>query len=171
MSEDNPHPRVVFDCMIYLQATVSESGPAAALLRLVDNDEIVLFVSHDILEEVREVLSRPKIRQRNPAITDERVDALLSRLAEKATLVSDVRQHFTYVRDPKDEKYVNLALEVAAAYLVSRDKDLLDLMTSDAEECQDFRRRFRSLQVIEPVEFLKTVSTKTSSEPTKEGHA
>ena len=69
MSEENPHPRVVFDCMVYLQATVNESGPAAVLLRLVDNDEIALFVSREVLEEVREVLSRPKIRQRNPAIT------------------------------------------------------------------------------------------------------
>jgi putative PIN family toxin of toxin-antitoxin system len=127
MSEEHPRPRVVFDCMVYLQATVNESGPAAALVRLV-NDEIALFVSHEILEEVREVLARPKIRQRNPAITDERVDALLSRVADKATLLDDVRQHFTYARDPKDEKYLNLAIEVAAAYLVSRDRDLLDLM-------------------------------------------
>ena len=104
MSEENPRPRVVFDCMVYLQATVNESGPAAALLRLVDNDEIALFVSREVLEEVREVLSRPKIRQRNPAITDERVDALLSRIAEKATLLDDVREHFMYARDPKDRE-------------------------------------------------------------------
>jgi len=32
MSKDDPRPRVVFDCMIFLQATASESGPAAALL-------------------------------------------------------------------------------------------------------------------------------------------
>ena len=170
MSEENPRPRVVFVCMVYLQATVNESGPAAALLRLVDNDEIALFVSREVLEEVREVLSRPKIRQRNPAITDERVDALLSRIAEKATLLDDVRQHFTYARDPKDEKYINLAIEVAAAYLVSRDNDLLDLMTGDTDECKDFRRRVSSLKVIEPVEFLRTVRPRESREPTNEGH-
>ena len=73
MSGDNPRPRVVFDCMVYLQATISESGPAAALLRLVDQDALSLFISHDILEEVCEVLSRPQIRKRNPDLTDERV--------------------------------------------------------------------------------------------------
>ena len=52
MSEDNPRPRVVFDCMVYLQATVSESGPAAALLRLIESDTLALFASDDILEEV-----------------------------------------------------------------------------------------------------------------------
>ncbi len=166
MSEELQRPRVVFDCMIYLQATFSNTGPAAALLRLVDNEEITLFVSHDILEEVGAVLSRPNIRQKNPAITDERVDAFLRRLTEKATVVESVRQHFTYVRDPKDEKYVNLALEVAATYLVSRDIDLLDLMTSDAAECQDFRRRFHSLKIVEPGEFLKTIHANVPSDPT-----
>ena len=78
MSGDNPRPRVVFDCMVYLQATISESGPAATLLRLVDRDALSLYSSHDILEEVCEVLSRPRIRTRNPDITDERVDAGLS---------------------------------------------------------------------------------------------
>lgn len=157
MSEENPRPRVVFDCMIYLQATINESGPAAALLRLVDNDEVALFVSREVLEEVRNVLSRPQIRQRNPAITDQRVAALLSRLTEKATLLDDVRPHFAYARDPKDEKYINLAIEVAATYLVSRDNDLLDLMTGITKECRDFQRRFSSLTVIEPVAFLRTV--------------
>lgn len=28
-------------------------------------------------------------------------------------------------------------------------------MTGYADECKDFRRRFRSLKVIEPLEFLK----------------
>ena len=74
-------------------------------------------------------------------------------VAEKATLLDDVLEHFMYARDPKDEKYVNLAIEVAATYLVSRDNDLLDLMTGATDECKDFRRRFNSLTVIEPVKF------------------
>src|SRR5205807_3697422 len=117
--------------------------PAAALLRLLDKDALSLFVSDDVLEEVREVLFRPKIRQINLEITDERVDALLNRVLEKAIVVNDVQQHFIYSRDPKDEKYINLAIEAEVNYLVSRDKDLLDLMTGETDECKDFRRRFR----------------------------
>jgi putative PIN family toxin of toxin-antitoxin system len=159
--------RVVFDCMIYLQATVSESGPAAALLRLLDNDALSLFVSDDVLEEVREVLSRPKIRQRNPELTDERVDALINRVLEKAIVVNDVQQHFIYSRDPKDEKYINLAIEAEVSYLVSRDQDLLDLMTGQADECKDFRRRFRQLKITEPAEFLKIMMPKEADQPTE----
>lgn len=166
MSEDNPRRRVVFDCMIYLQATISESGPAAALLRLVESRAVSLFVSDEILAEVRDVLSHPKVRERNPRLTDERVNAFITRLSERATVVDDVSRHFSYPRDPKDEKYIDLAVEVDARYIISRDKDLLDLMTGHTDECKDFRRRFRPLKVIEPAEFLKVVSSELRSEQT-----
>ena len=161
MALDDPRPRVVFDCMIYLQATVSEFGPAAALLRLVESNKVSLFVSHEIICEVSDALSRPKIRGRNPDITDERVDALITRISEMATMIDDVPRHFTYVRDQKDEKYINVAVEARADYLVSRDKDLLDLMTGYTDECKDFRRRFRPLRVLMPEEFLRIVEPRT----------
>ncbi len=155
MTNGDPRPRVVFDCMIYLQATASESSPAAALLRMMDDSIITLFVSNDILDEVRDVLSRPKIRQKNPRITNEQVDALLTRLAEKGTLLEDVPNHFSYERDPKDEKYINLAVEANAAYLVSRDNDLLDLMREDLAGSKDFRQQFPTLTILNPVAFLR----------------
>jgi putative PIN family toxin of toxin-antitoxin system len=151
--------------MIYLQAAVSESGPAATLLRLVESGAFSLFVSDDILGEVRDVLSRRKIRDRNPKITDERVGALIARLRDKATVVNNVRRHLAYPRDPKDEKYVNLAIEAEADYLVSRDNDLLDLMTGHADEYKDFRRRFRALRILDPVEFLKIVMPEETDKP------
>jgi len=126
MTKDDPRPRVVFDCMIFLQATANESGPAAALLRLVDRNVLSLFVSREILDEVRDVLSRSKIRKKSPDITRERVDALMIRVSDKAAIVDFIPQHFSYERDPKDEKYINLAIEVEADYLISRDQDLLD---------------------------------------------
>lgn len=66
-------PIAVFDCMLYLQSTISPSGPAAACLRRVEEGHVRLVVSFDILKEIRDVLSRPKIRQRNTELTDELV--------------------------------------------------------------------------------------------------
>ena len=42
--------KVVFDCMIFLQATANEDSPAAAALDLLDAGEIKLYVSEPILE-------------------------------------------------------------------------------------------------------------------------
>jgi putative PIN family toxin of toxin-antitoxin system len=155
MTTGDLRPRVVFDCMIYLQATANESSPAGALLRMMDDSTVSLLVSNDILDEVRDVLSRPKVRQKNPRVTDERVDALLTRLVEKGTLVESVPKRFSYERDPKDEKYINLAVEADAAFLVSRDNDLLDLMQEDLAGSRDFRQQFPTLTILNPVAFLR----------------
>ncbi len=101
----------------------------------------------------------PKIRERNSQLTDERVNAFITRIADRATIVEDIPPHFNYARDPKDEKYINLAIQVGADYIVSRDKDMLDLMTGHSDECKGFRQRFRLLKIIEPVELLKTVES------------
>jgi predicted nucleic acid-binding protein len=54
--------KVVFDCMIFLQAAANDEGPAATALDLVDTGEIKLYVSEQVLEEVRNVLNRIEVR-------------------------------------------------------------------------------------------------------------
>ena len=70
---------------------------------------------------------------------------------------------FSYSRDPKDEKYVNLAFEAKADYIVSRDNDLLDLMTGFDDDSKEFRQRFRRLKIVTPVEFLRIVQKKIAT--------
>lgn len=66
-------PGAVFDCMVCLQAVVSQAGPAAAALNLLDAARITLFVSAATLAELRDVLTRSKLRQKRRTLTDERV--------------------------------------------------------------------------------------------------
>lgn len=157
MSPSAAPMKVVFDCMIFLQATANEKSPAATALDLVDTGEIKLYVSEPVLEEVRKVLNRPEIRATLPQITDVLVEALFRRLDEKTILFRDVPRVFEYSRDPDDEPYLNLAIAAKAAFLVSRDRDLLDLMTGHDTESKQFRQRFRSLKVIDPGAFLKKI--------------
>jgi predicted nucleic acid-binding protein len=53
---------------------------------------------------------------------------------------------------------LNLAIEAAADYLITRDNDLLDLMKWETEEGREFQKRFRSLKIIDPVRFLKEIA-------------
>lgn len=62
-----------------------------------------------------------------------------------------------YPRDPDDEPYLNLAIEAGAEFLVTRDRDLLDLMRWDREEGRTFQRRFPKLKNVDPVTFLKLI--------------
>lgn len=158
-------PGVVFDCMLFLQATANRHSPAARALDLLDAGEIRLFVSRPILKEVRNVLNRPEVRQQLPGITDEGVAALFDRLRKCAVLVNQIPQVFLYARDPKDEPYINLAVAANAVYLVSRDKDLLDLMRWDLADGREFQRRFRHLRVLDPVTFLREIEQQQPNVP------
>ena len=152
--------RVVFDCMIFLQAVMSEKSITFKLFELMEENAFTLFVSNETLAEVKNVLSRPYIRTKNPQITDETVQTFLNRVLSKANLTNKIPKHFQYSRDPKDEKYINLAVAAEAQYIVSRDNDLLDLMTDFDVESKAFRQKFRRLKVVEPVEFLRIMAEK-----------
>jgi len=43
----------VFDCTVFVQAALSRKGPAYACLSLVEAEHVTLYVSSDILDEVR----------------------------------------------------------------------------------------------------------------------
>ncbi|MDQ3131861.1 MAG: putative toxin-antitoxin system toxin component, PIN family [Acidobacteriota bacterium] len=117
-------------------------------------------MSEEILREIADVLTRPKLRAKFSLLTAERAEKLLQTLRKKATLAKNVPHLFSYACDPKDEKYINLAAFVKADYIISRDKDLLDLMTDFTDDAKDFRQRFRPLKVIEPQEFLQIIKIK-----------
>ncbi len=147
----------VFDCNVYLQAAAREKSVAAACLRLVEQGLVRLYVSDEVLAEVEDVLYRPEIITHFIALTDEVIEAFVLRLQKNAQMLRLVPGQFSYSRDPDDEPYINLAVEAKADYLVSRDRDLLDLMTAYSLEAKEFRQRFRPLRVIEPLAFLQEV--------------
>lgn len=143
--------------MIYLQATANDEGVSAKVLRLLDKKAITLFISEQILDEVNDVLSRSYIREKIPQITDQRVNALLIRLNQLAVKIVNVPDEFKYERDPKDEKYINLALVTKAEYIITFDTDLLDLMNESKEAGKVFRQKYPFLKILNPMEFLTLI--------------
>jgi uncharacterized protein len=146
---------VVFDTNIFLQALIRERGPAVKCLEYFDQGKMLLGVSRATLAEIADVLTRPQLREKYALLTDERIADLLERVRYKGLYLRKVKPHFTYPRDPDDEPYLNLAIEVEADYLISRDADLLDLMKWEQEEGRRFQQRFRFLKIVSPVEFLQ----------------
>jgi putative PIN family toxin of toxin-antitoxin system len=140
-------PRVVFDCMIFLQAAARRASPSGACLALAEQGLLELYVSPAILAEVQDVISRPRIRAKFPQLTDAVVAEFIARIEQIAVHVEEVGTAITLARDPKDEPYLNLAAECQAEYLVSRDRDLLD--GADA-----IAIRLPRLRIVDPVTFL-----------------
>jgi len=158
-----PVCEAVFDCNIYLQAAARPNSPAGECLRLAETGIIRLYISQDVLTEVSEVLRRPEIRDRFPDLTDKSIDLFLEKVRGFSHFIKKVPLKFRLSRDVDDEPYINLAARAEADYIVSRDKDLLDLMTVYTNEAKEFRQRFRPLRVIAPFEFLKEIEKSKAS--------
>jgi len=157
--------RAVFDCMVFLQGAARPDGPAAACLRLVETGFVQLCFSGEAMAEVRDVLSRPRIRRKFPVLTPETVERFLARVARRALMFQPVPAAFTLRRDPKDEKYLNLAAACGAGYLVTRDNDLLDLMDPRRPEHQSFQVQFPELTILDPVAFLQLPQLQPGTTP------
>lgn len=158
MSADPQKVRAVFDCMMFLQGAARRESPAGMCLSLVEIGAIELCLSREILNEIRDVLTRPRIRQKFSSLTDELVNQFIDSLARHAGVVHGVPRVFEYGRDPKDEPYINLALAAGATYLVSRDKDLLDLADPSNPEGERLRKMSADLKILDPTTFLRVLA-------------
>jgi putative PIN family toxin of toxin-antitoxin system len=130
--------RVVVDTNALIsRLLVPGSVPGRAVRKAVN--EAQLLVSEATMEELAEVLARPKF---DPYVTiAERQEFLrvLGRIAEMVPIVYTVYA----CRDPRDDKFLDLAINGEADLIVTGDQDLLVLQT------------FRDIPVITPAQYLE----------------
>lgn len=139
-------PRVVFDTTAVVQAALAPKGPAETQgLSLIDEGIIEAFVSNRLRSEYEHTLNHPDLRARFPHVTEEYIAARLQRFDEKALRLVNPPQYVRFERDPNDEPILNLAIHVHADYIVSADRDLLDLGRS-----AHFQRLYPYLKVVSP---------------------
>lgn len=116
------HERVVIDTNVFISGLLSStSTPARVVDHAMEHDQ--LLASTDTLRELMMKLLSPKFDR---YISRERRDALLERLAPNVEMV-EIVQRVRASRDPKDDKFLEVALNGAAGVLVSGDGDLLTL--------------------------------------------
>lgn len=147
----------VYDCMLFFRAA-ARPRLARPLFDLVAQAKVKLCLSPEVLAEIRDVLTRPKLLNKYPALNQAAVDAFLTWHLQMAHWVNNVPEHYVLARDPKDSKYLNLAITAGAAYVVTDDFDLLDLMEVESEAGRDFRARFPNIRIINPAAFEAIVS-------------
>lgn len=157
--------RVVFDCMVFLQAAGRPQSPARACANLVERGELILCIDHTCLDEVRQVFARPAVRAKFPQLDPGWPDVFVEHIRSFCEFHEQVSEKFHYSRDPKDEKYLNLCHAAKAEFLVTRDRDLLDLMHSQDSDAAEFRAHCPDLRVVTPEELLTFVRTRPPHPP------
>jgi uncharacterized protein len=133
----SPEPRPVFDNNVVVSALLFEqSVPAQAFYAALDHGEIL--VSQATFAELSDVLGRKKFDR---YVTREEREQFLVMLLREATVV-EITEEVHVCRDPKDDKFLELALSGGASCLVTGDQDLLVL------------HPFRGVPILTPAQFL-----------------
>ena len=129
--------RIVIDTNVVISAFIFGSSSSMKAFTLAKLRGTIL-ISNDVLSELINVLSRSKFDR---YITSEIREDFLASLMLEAEIVP-ITEKITACRDPKDNKFLELAISGHADYLLTGDQDLLVL------------HPFRNLQIITVSNFL-----------------
>ena len=101
-------------------------GNEAELLRKIEQGKADLYITSEILEEVEEVIKRPKF---NEVMMKSNLmpDQIMQKIVSLSHLVIAPKSNIKVCRDEKDNKFLECAESAKADYLISGDDDLLSL--------------------------------------------
>lgn len=156
-------PRVVLDTNVLIRAFLGPNGPSGTWVELARTNKLILCFSDEALAELEEVIARPFIYKALGIDSVEQHNYFLDQIANIANLTVPTHTGFELLRDPDDEFVIDLAVSSEANYLITYDRDLLDLMTGSDIQSKQFRQEFRSLKIVRPEEFLRIVAESSLS--------
>jgi putative PIN family toxin of toxin-antitoxin system len=131
--------RIVLDSNVIISGFLF-GGPPARLIECMVNGTIHGFTSLPILDEVREVLQRPKF-----GLSPEQAFRFVEELCNSSVLVKPSRRIRAISADPDDDMILECASEAGAHLIVSGDSHLLDL------------GRWENIRILSPSNALKEI--------------
>ncbi len=130
---------IVFDTNTLISGLIFKSSvPRQALHKAVTTAKIIY--SAETLAELCRVVEYPKFDKY--AIQDEK-DRFLADYKGYSHFIENISTKIVACRDPKDDKFLTLAVAANADYIITGDEDLLVL------------HPFQGIQIIKPAAFLE----------------
>ena len=117
--------RAVVDTNILVRALIMPYGTVGPVLLHLRQGDYTLLYAQSLLEELIDVLNRPRICQKY-GLTQEDIKTVVSLILVRGEAVMPQEQ-LTVCRDPKDDKFLQVAVTGKADVIVSGDEDLLTL--------------------------------------------
>jgi putative PIN family toxin of toxin-antitoxin system len=132
----------VLDTNVLVSAAIKAGGIPAQFIAYAE-EHFIWLTSEYILDETAGVLARKHIqtRYRQRVTTARRNDFLTE--VRRAAIIVEVKTKLSASADVKDDPVLASAVDGSANYLVTGDRDLLELGT------------YQEIQIVTPAEFLK----------------
>lgn len=113
--------RIIIDTNLWISFLITKNF--SFVDRFIETRQIILLFSEELIHEFLTVASRPKFSK---YFTEDDIKELL-KIIEGFSLLIHISTEVDHCRDEKDNFLLNLAVDGKADYLVTGDKDLLDL--------------------------------------------
>lgn len=131
--------RVVLDSNVIISGFLF-GGPPARMLECAVRGKIACFTSLPILDEVRDVLQRPKF-----GLSPDQALTLIEELHDLFIVVTPTQRIQAVVTDPDDNAILECAMAACAELVVSGDAHLLNL------------GQWKHIRILSPSDALKTM--------------
>jgi putative PIN family toxin of toxin-antitoxin system len=131
--------KIILDTNIYISAFVFDKK----ILELLDlcYAKYKVFISIEILQEINDKFFGEKMKKIQPDYNLKNIQDFYTKITSQSSLAFP-SQKINLSRDLDDNKFLELAKEVSADYLITGDKDLLTLKT------------FEKTKILKPSQFL-----------------
>ena len=130
--------RVVLDTNGLISALLFK-GELSGIVGLWQKGQIIPVISKETFDELRAVLEYPKF-----SLSRAEIKSLIELEILPFFEVVNVSKHIKGVcRDPGDDKFISCAISASADWIVTGDKDLLDL------------KKYQSIRIIHALDFIK----------------
>ena len=129
--------RIVIDTNVIVSALIFYKSTTMQAFREAKENGLIL-ISAEILSELIDVLSRQKFDR---YLSREIREDFLASLTRETELIT-ITETIDICRDPKDNKFLELAISGNATHIITGDKDLLEL------------NPFQGIPILTPKQFL-----------------
>jgi putative PIN family toxin of toxin-antitoxin system len=143
--------RAVVDTNVLVRALIKPHGTVGPVLLRLRHGEYTLLYAGSLLEELVDVLNRPRIREKY-RLTELDIQTVVSLILLRGEAVVP-EERIIACRDPKDDKFLEVAVAGKADVIVSGDQDLLVL------------HPFAGIPIVPPAAFLQMLDTGSENPP------
>jgi putative PIN family toxin of toxin-antitoxin system len=117
--------RAVVDTSILVRAIIRPQGTVGPVLLRLRRSEYTLLYAQSLLEELVDVLDRPRLREKY-RLSEQDIWTVVGLILLRGEAVAPTKR-ITACRDPKDDKFLEVAVAGKADVIVTGDQDLLVL--------------------------------------------
>lgn len=113
-------PQIVLDTNVLVAGLLSRRGASFQLIRMIGHNRLGLNVSVALALEYEDVLKRPGLVT---SLNDDEIDAFLDYVLASSTLIQSVPTLRPALRDPDDERILEVAAQCRATIVTHNTRD------------------------------------------------